>query len=289
MAYSPVPYLETLDKSLPYWAEVHQKALEQQSPDLQNNLHQSAIAAWQELQLEIPKRMVDALGVAAALGGVETYLPFHNSLHHFKVLLRLRALLTAHGKMHLQFEENHTALLIIAACVHDFAHDGNNNWVDDILVQGRMEQQSFDLVKPYFAGLLDEKELALLEVLILSTDVGSDKNCRSLARQVVDKYVSDEPFDSERLGVLNDDPEYVEMAVYLHEADLATSAGLDYATTQEETALFYEEAHGRVHSDADIVEFLQGICADAFYSEAGKKMFQDNKAKILERAKSSIA
>ena len=78
------------------------------------------------------------------------------------------------------------------------------------------------------------------------------------------------------------------MACLLHEADMATSAGLTYEMTSYETVLVRDEIGTRDAKPEHIIEFLDVICQRQFLSEAGQKLYAANMGRIYALAEEAV-
>ncbi|MGB0720286.1 MAG: hypothetical protein ACPGRX_07420, partial [Bdellovibrionales bacterium] len=139
--------------------------------------------------------------------------------------------------------------------------------------------------------------LAPLKVMLLTTDVSPLGDPTNPAGQMKAAYryhflgehsrthalnLSDD------LAVLEKDPSLTTMCLILHEADLAPSAGLTYAMTQYETALFRAEIVGDAGKPSHVVDFLDQICGRRMLSDAGQKLFATNMARIYALAEQDM-
>ena len=237
---------------------------------------------------------------AAALGDVENDLPYHSNIHFKKVLLQLVRLISVHNSIYggtkRALDEHQISLLLIAGCVHDLGHDGLGNTVKGMFYPSRLERQSFDFAKPWLKSVgLSAQALSEIEVMILSTDVTPPGNVTNPTNQMKAAYRFHfsgdsgfkEPLNlSESLESLEESAQLTNMACLLHEADIATSAGVNYAVTKFETCLLMEEVGG---ADAEarpalVLDFLDKICQRRFLSDAGQKLFGANLARIYALA-----
>ena len=75
----------------------------------------------------------------------------------------------------------------------------------------------------------------------------------------------------------------------MHEADIGTSAGLAYNLTTYESALYKREMGEMQAFPRDVVGFLRDVCQRAMISDAGKKLFAANMARVLALAERDVA
>ena len=233
------------------------------------------VYAMEKWDLDIPENLTTGVLTACVLGEVDNPLPYHNNLHFKKVLLQLLRLIEANGG----FSANDIALMLMAACVHDLGHDG------DTAEAGRLERRSFDIARVYLEelGFNDARGLESIRVMLICTDVGSGMNEMKAAYRF--HFMGEERKAlREDLAALENNPDLALMALTLHEADVATSAGLDYALTKYETTL-YKREKGEAARPEHIVDFLDTVCQREMLSEAARKLYQDNMRAILMKAK----
>lgn len=244
-----------------------------------------------------------ALMMAAILAEIDHPHAYHNNMHFRKVVLQTLRMIVVHNNI---FEDTERALdaaqiltLMIAACIHDLGHDGQGNTVRGQYEQSRLERRSLYLAMPYLvrAGLQDEKIIAAIRVMILCTDVtplGDPANLQSQAKAAYRyHYLGDKQkirslnLDQD-IEALEKDADLALMTVLLHEADIATSAGLSYALTKYETLLLHAEIEGEPPRPSHIVDFLNKICQRSMISDAGQKLYAANMARIYALAEDHV-
>ncbi|MCC6598164.1 MAG: hypothetical protein IT559_05200 [Alphaproteobacteria bacterium] len=236
--------------------------------------------------------------VAAILGEIPSKLLYHNNDHLRKVLLQTIRLISAHNRIYAGTDrlltKKQMAHLLIAACIHDLGHDGAGSAGSP----GRLERQSFALARPYLlaAGFSEKTDLEALEIMLLATDVSPLDNPNSLMRQMKAAYThhfasekSDADFYlSSDLSILRGRPDLCQMALLLHEADIATSAGLDYGLSQHETDLYCREIGENYATPSFILAFFEKTCEKQFLSEAGQLLYADNMTRIHECVRQDV-
>lgn len=257
-----------------------------------------AIFGMQNSGMDADDPLAPAVMMAGLLGEVDSSLPYHSNMHFRKVLLQTISLAAVHNDMYdgqvRELQRDHVALLIVAACIHDLGHDGKSNTAGGTYMPSRAEKRSFGLAKPYLAAAgLDEAELEDILVMLIATDVSSLEKRASPAEQMKQAYryhflkgaaVS---LDG-GLEILQKRADLVTSSLLLHEADLSTSAGLEYGITTFETALHREESAGDRARPSHVVSFLEKICG-GMLSDAGKKLYAANMQTILQKAKADQA
>ncbi|MCB1563232.1 MAG: hypothetical protein KDJ75_06620 [Alphaproteobacteria bacterium] len=247
--------------------------------------------------------LVYPLLTAAVLGEVENNQTYHSNMHYRKVLMQIMRLCSVHNDIYegtiRAFDEGQRALLLIAACVHDLGHDGNGNMIKGVFFKSRMERLSFEFSRPFLerAGLADAGELEKLAVMLLCTDVTPLNSPMNPVNQMKSAYRfhflgDDRKVDSlnleKDLRVLQKDKKLTMMSLILHEADVATSAGLGYEMTQYETALYRKEVCDDEARPHHIVDFLNNICQRSMLSEAAQKLYAANLARTLILAEEAV-
>jgi len=240
------------------------------------------IYALENWNLDLPESYITGILIACVLGEVENPLPYHNNLHFKKVLLQLIRLIEAQDN----FNAKDIALMLMAACIHDLGHDGQGN--DSEL--GRLERRSFEIAEVYFkeAGFADPRGLEAIHLMLICTDVTPLNDPKNAMNQMKTAYrfhfmAQNKEKLREDLKALENDSELALMALTLHEADVATSAGLDYGITKYETALYRSEMGDRPQA-AHIVDFLDNVCQREMLSDAARRLYQENMNRILEQA-----
>lgn len=255
------------------------------------------VASCEHFGIKRPDNLQMVL-MAAVLGDVENDLPYHNNLHFKKVLLQVMRLASVHnsiyGGTNKALSEDQVTMLLIGGCIHDLGHDGLGNTVKGVFYPSRLERQSYEFAEPYLraAGAQDEM-LLKLRATILTTDVtplGDVTNpmhqmkaaFRFHFRGEKEKYPSLNLSDD--LEVLEDEAALALMACLLHEADIATSAGIDYSVTQFETCKLMEEIGANSARPSHVLDFLEKVCQRRFLSEAGQELYGANLARIIALA-----
>lgn len=245
-----------------------------------------------------------ALLAASVLGEMPNDLPYHNNIHYRKVLLQTLRMVRAHNDTYKGTAKALTAddivLLMIAACIHDLGHDGHGNTVRGVWEQGKLERQAYDIAVPYLlaCGFDKPEELERLRVMILCTDVTPVGDPASAAAQMKAAYRHHfmgfkGRFQSLNLDAnlkrLETDADLILMSLLLHEADIATSAGLTYAVTAYETAALMEEIGQETAHPQHVMDFLNLICQRQMLSIAGQELFAANMARIHALTEEAIA
>lgn len=252
-----------------------------------------SVLGIENLGLVLPPEIENGLLVASILGEVEHGGAYHNNLHFRKVLLQAMRMAFVHNRIYagtdLAFDGRTSGLLMMAACIHDLGHDGKGNYVGGVLVPGRLEKKSFELARPYLEQCgVKPDDLEMVRVMLRCTEVVPLRSASSPINQMKAAYRyhyaggDNLQFDPD-FSILRDDKDLVMLAAVLHEADIATSAGLSYEMTIFESGLFEKENGGGVPSPSDILDFLgEDVCQGQMTTEAGKALYSDNMARIIK-------
>lgn len=248
--------------------------------------------------LNLTPDLQQSLILAALLGDVENTVPYHNNGHYLKVLLQTVRLAVAHNTLFTGTDQalnnENGLLLMIAACIHDLGHDGTGNMFRGVFKQSRLELQSIDIIQPYLtASGLDEKHMDALRVMILSTDVTPVNDAANPMNQMKAAYRFHFRGDKDKVDSLHldasmrplqKDEKLTLMSLILHEADIATSAGITYEVTQYETILYRDEICEDEAKPIHVVDFIDNICRRTFLTDAGQRLFGANLARIYAQA-----
>lgn len=259
--------------------------------------------AIEGLGLELSEQTLKAVLVASILGEVENDNPYHNNLHFKKVLLQTIRMAAAHNEIYQgtsqALGDDSVALLLLAACIHDIGHDGKGNMVKGMFIQGRLELQSFELARPYLeaAGYSDPGKLEYLKTMLLCTDTSPLGEFSNPMNQMKAAYRYHFLGDKAKTHALNLDPEFGRlpkdaaltlMCLILHEADIATSAGLSYAVTKYETTIFMRELRDDDAYPEQVLDFLNQVCQRKMLSDAGQRLYAANLARIYALAEEDV-
>jgi hypothetical protein len=249
-------------------------------------------------QINHENKLVSVALAAAIIGDIPHHNPYHNN-HHFRevviVVCRLMALHNDIGECE-NLSINNILLLFIAACIHDFAHDGRGNIIEGHHIAGRCEQKSLDHAKPYLlAAGMRSQDFEKIEILIKSTDASRGKNGKSPTDIARDIFLSHE---HENISIENVPIEFAPlvqdyhlslMAMLLCEADIAMSSGFHYEFSKEMTRLIAEESSVLEPTAKTLHGFMQIICQGGYLTKAAQTLFSDNFQAILLEAEQDCA
>lgn len=248
-------------------------------------------------------QQIKAVLAASVLGEIENTLPYHNNIHYRKVLLQTLRMIRAHNNIYLgtarALSTDQMVLLMIVACIHDLGHDGQGNTVRGVWQAGRLERKAYDLALPYLqaCGYDNVNDLERLRVMLLCTDVTPAGDPISAAAQMKAAYRHHFMGFKGRFQTLNLDPELKRletdedltlMSLILHEADVATSAGLTYDMTAYETALLMQEMGAETARPQHVMDFLNLICQRQMLTIAGQELYAANLARIYALTEEAV-
>jgi hypothetical protein len=222
----------------------------------------------------------DACLMAACLAAVPSNLKYHNH-HHTREVATLAMLLAQDMPLAAQRE------IFIAACIHDFGHDGQGNRRGARHNAMRLENQSLDFAHPYLSAAgLDEISWQRIVVMVLATDVSKDDaSATSPAEWLRRAYKgSNAEGCPPQLAPLFSDKTLAHQAALLEDADLGTSAGLPYDHASRMTALIADETGVLAPTPQTLIGFLDHICHGAFITPEALALFGDNITALRARA-----
>lgn len=237
--------------------------------------------------IEGDHRLLPAALTASVLAETQHLSAYHNTNHFREVFVMVMRLCSTHNRFndipHDRFYPTDVLLMLIAAAIHDFAHDGQGNFIDGKHMPSRLEKQAFIQAKPFLekAGMTDD-ELNIVELMILSTDVSHGKSYQSpstLLRQAYEAHYSgkksmpDMPIVMQRFSF---DDKLCLMAATLCEADVAPSTGLDYEFSKFTTTLVAEESGVLTPAATTLHGFMTQICHGRYLTPAARHLMAEN-------------
>jgi hypothetical protein len=213
-------------------------------------------AAADYFQMETSAPEMRAALMAAILADVPNGLLYHNNEHYRKVVFHAVRLLATHRHGHFPYQpllyNDDILKMLIAAMIHDLGHEGGDNMRGGIYTPGYMEQKACGLMRPYFEALEVDRDFRdEIETMVFCTDItpfaGENTPCVRMKKIYHHFFLgglSGDDANSMMIGKLRlfqGNPRLALMAMMLHEADIATSAGLTYEQSKAETINFMEE------------------------------------------------
>jgi len=237
-------------------------------------------------------RLYQAALVAGALAAIPHNNVYHNTCHFREVILLLSLVMKRHLRedMAPPLSKDQIIFLLIAAAIHDFAHDGQGNIVQGSLIPSRLEKNALKQVSPFLqAAEMTEDDLDLMRLLLICTDVSRGHEGRSPAGYCRDIFLAHEYKNISAVNVptlfdpLVADRTLSLMATLLCEADIGISAGLSYENAKNMTRLVAQENDMLQPSANTLYGFMEVICHGGFLSQASKSLMGDNFQTILLR------
>jgi len=235
--------------------------------------------------------------MACVLGSLPMGLPFHNH-HHIREVVCLVITLTHAEHARRPFTDYPSRLLenVIAACIHDFAHDGRGNLRMGKHTPMRLEQQSLDHAEAYLkAAGLSASAWARIVPIVLCTDVSKinepdEMSPADWVRKAYRRGAGTIPDGCPLvIAPIFTDRELAAQAMLMEEADIGISAGLDYSYARRMTALIADETGVLSPSPETLIGFIDHICHQEFVTDAGTDLFSANLMQIRAKAKQETA
>ncbi len=257
--------------------------------------------AIEMLNIKPDSNLQTALLMSAMLGEIHNKPAYHSNMHFREVTFQALRIIKTHNDIYKGtpkiLSDEDMSLLIIAASIHDLGHTGQGNVEDGVHITAKMELHSYTLAEPYLKKCgLDSAQLQKIKTMIIATDsspVGSE-DAPVNQMKCAYKYHNQEgeklckPILSEGLLMLEKDANLTLISLFLHEADISISAGLNYDVTCYETTLLWEEMGRSNPCPSDVINFLDKICHGRFLSKAGKICFASNMAQIYTLAEDAV-
>ena len=259
------------------------------------------------------ERWQNLILTAALAAEIPLQSAYHNNTHFFKVVFQaicILAICKKHTDLPFNLDERDMAMVLVGACIHDLGHDGGDHY--KTIMEGAaqdyphvMEEKAFQSGILFLeeAGLDDETVKAILHLMVLCTDVQGYEGKDSPSTQVRAAYkfhypvsksetrmekISPAALIEPEFSALIEDPKLCVLALILHEADIATSAGMNYSITQEETRLLAKEWGDEPPKPSQIVRFLEDICELEMVSPPAQILYSENLKDIYQQVLNDI-
>jgi hypothetical protein len=291
-AHSLIEALANVPIGAPYYAQIVKNApfaapVPRDLPPPQPDAIMALFETWRrsdipplELLLPMAPDDSDLCMVAALIASVPSDLSFHNQ-HHVREVVCLAMMMTLDKPLEMQRE------LFVAACIHDFGHDGMSNRRAARHKPMRLERQALDLSYPYLkaAGMTDAM-WKRITVMVLATDVSKDDSGATSPAEWMRRAVNKQSSDGcpPELLPLFTDPDLTMQTAILEDADLGTSAALPYEHASRMTALVADETGMLAPTPQTLISFLDHICHGAFLTQEALNIFGDNIMALRARA-----
>lgn len=261
-----------------------------------------AITACMAAYLEVgpDTKVAQTLMAGALLAGLPNDKPFHGNAHYRDILSTVFRLVTLH--LYLQrmdeetavLDEEQCAMMLCAACVHDFCHDGRGNNLEGVHTPMRLEKQAFDMAEPVLRLFgLPEDDIVRIRTMVLTTDVSYDDTGSSPSRRLRSAYAyhfegKKAPLLCPVLAPLKDDKALCLMAMMMEEADIYTSVGLNYDYARMTTVLVAQETKILSTKASTLHGFIEMICGGLLATPAAQHLFHDTFSRISTQAAEDV-
>lgn len=231
-------------------------------------------------------RLFSTALAACVLSEIPHINSYHNN-HHFREVFTVTICLCA---MHNEvagranrLDATDILLLLTAAAIHDFGHDGRGNIMDGDHYPMRLEQRSFDYAKPFLmAAGASADDLDIIRGTILGTDVSksaqydSQSNCLKSIYQAHRGRAAMPEKECETLHVLKTSQKATLLAMLMAEADIAPSTGLNYDFSMYSTVLVARESSILQPSANTLYGFMKHICNGEYLTQAARTLMAEN-------------
>ena len=236
--------------------------------------------------------LINVALAACILGETVHDNAFHNT-HHFREVLLITIRLCAlwndiANDADDRFFAADILLLVTAAAIHDFTHDGKTNIRDGKHTPSYLEKRAVLEASPFLkAAGISDSDLALVEHLVIATDVSVDENGQSPAKSVqtyARKHMNGAITSDETVSPYQKNPKLCLMALILTEADIAPSTGLSYDFSKILTRLVAAENNGLTPTAKTLYGFIMAISKDRYTSPATRHLMMESLTKISMEA-----
>jgi len=258
--------------------------------------------AIEEFGLDPAAPVVKAAFLAAIFGEIPNDLQYHGNEHYRKVLFHSIRLVSTHNRIfrdtNRAFNPDQIAELLTGSCVHDLGHAGGDNMREGVYTPGQMEQYALNIAKPYFRALgVGDDSIGDIETIVFCTDItffaGDNSPCIRMKKIYKHYFWEDHREDVTmmmmgKLRRYEDRPRLVLMAMILHEADVATSAGLSYEQTMKETINIMEERGIKTAGPRTVIAFLREQLGETMFTEAAKQLYGGVMSEVIKKAEKDI-
>jgi hypothetical protein len=238
---------------------------------------------------------------AALLSDLPNENKFHSNAHFRDITLTALRLCTLQNDLSTdhRLNDDNICLVLIAALLHDFGHDGQGNAVDGVHEPMRLEQRAFSLAEPVLKLFdLTDEELNRIRIMILCTDVSYGPMALSPSR-VLNKCYRYFYNDTQKPDIsveayrfvadaLLEDKTLCLMAMILEESDIFTSVGLSYEYAKMTTLLVAEETEILKGNASTLHGFIEMICQGLISTPAATFLFADTFAKVYAQASDDV-
>jgi hypothetical protein len=237
---------------------------------------------------------------AAMLAEIPNDLLYHGNLHYRKVLAHTIRLMASQMDGNFPYQpllyNDDLTTLLIAATIHDLGHEGGDNMRTGIYMPGYMEQKAFDLAYPILEAVgLEEGSCRDIETLIFCTDItlvaGDNSPCvrmKNIYRHFFLGGIRDgrdmEVILVGKMRRFENNPRLSILAMLLHEADIASSAGMTYDQSKLETVKFLQERGLDSAGPRILLKFLSEQLGGNLTTPAAQQIFGGQMESIMRQA-----
>jgi len=261
--------------------------------------------AFEQFNLPLDGAPARAALLAAVLGEVPNDLLYHGNVHYRKVMFHTIRLLATQIDGNFPYQpllySEDLMKLLVAAVIHDLGHEGGDNLRNGIYTPGYMEQKSYDHARDYFETLgLDPDFARDVEALVFCTDItfiaGDNSPCVRMKKIYRHFFLgglgdSDE-IENMLIGKMRrfeDNPRLSIMAMLLHEADIATSAGMTYEVSKSETVKIMQEFELDIAGPGVLLKFMKEQLGGSMVTPAAQQIFGAQMEEIMRQASADLA
>ncbi len=252
--------------------------------------------------LDVNSPVVKGAFLSAIMAEAPNGCRYHGNEHYRKVLFHAIRLVSTHNQLAANTDMFLTpediAVLLVGSCVHDLGHKGGDNVRDGVYTPGYLEQRSFDIAKPYLKAVgVDDEVAGAVETIVFCTDItffaGDNSPCVRM-KKIYQHYFWEEETEDVSLMMMgklrryDENPKLVLMAMLVHEADIASSAGMSYEWTIRETIKFMEERGMRSAGPKVVLAFLREQLGETLFTTAGKTLYGAVMAQVIEQAERDV-
>lgn len=269
------------------WGKALSEFFTQWRQDVPPTLPAFLSLACSHFEIDRQHPLLPAALTAAVLAEVQHLNSYHNTHHFREVYVMVMRLCATHNRFveipHDKFYPTDILLMLIAAAIHDFSHDGKGNFIDGKHYPSRLEKKAVAMARPFLqAAGLDEGSLKLVELMVLTTDVSQSpkhESPSSILRKAYEAHYSKKiampPLPSSLARLAYDDKLSL-MAATLGEADIAPSTGLDYDYSKFATTLVAAESGVMKPAASTLHGFMMQICHGRYLTPAARYLMAEN-------------
>ena len=261
--------------------------------------------AFEQFNLPLDGTPARAALMAAVLAEVPNDLLYHGNAHYRKVMFHTIRLLATQIDGNFPYQpllySEDLMRLLVAAAIHDLGHEGGDNLRNGIYMPGYMEQKSYDHARGYFEALSLDPDFARdVEALVFCTDItfiaGDNSPCVRMKKIYRHFFLGGLGDGGEienmligKLRRFEDNPRLSIMAMLLHEADIATSAGMTYETSKIETVKIMGECNLDIAGPGAFLKFMKEQLGGSMVTPAAQQLFGAQMEEIMRQASADLA